>query len=58
MRAAWDDLSLQPDAEPVFDSGAVWQLSRTESRYAYRFVSPTFGAVPYRTAALSAAFSA
>jgi hypothetical protein len=56
VRATWDDLSHQPEDEPVFDSGAVWQLSKTAERYAYRFVSPAFGAVPYRTAALSPDF--
>jgi hypothetical protein len=53
IRARWDDLSHQAPDEPVFDSGAVWRLSKAQERYVYRFVSPTFGPVPYRTASLT-----
>jgi hypothetical protein len=56
IHAAWDDLSRLADDEPVFDSGAVWRLSRTRTGYVYRFVSPMLGAVPYRTASLSPDF--
>jgi hypothetical protein len=57
VRVAFADLADTASGERMFDSGALWQLYRQEERCVFRFVSPVFGAVPYKIARFSSDFT-
>ncbi|HEX8141788.1 MAG TPA: hypothetical protein VF553_04275 [Pyrinomonadaceae bacterium] len=50
VRAGWAELDDQEAGEPLFDSGALWRLYREGSGYLWRFQTPYFGRIPYKTA--------
>ena len=58
VRVGLGELRQECDAEPIFDSGAVWQLYRQADRFLFRFRSPAFGPLPYKTACFNPSFSA
>ncbi len=58
VRVGLGELRQECDGEPIFDSGAVWQLYRQEDRFLFRFRSPAFGPLPYKTACFNPSFSA
>jgi hypothetical protein len=55
--AAWDELEEEVEGELLFDSGAIWQLYRQRKDYVFRFVSPFFGATPYKVAIFNEDFT-
>lgn len=59
ITASWAELDEQVEGEMLFDSGALWQLSRTQDGgYLWRFTTPFFGECPYKIARFNADFSA
>jgi hypothetical protein len=60
IQVATGDLSRPPGGgktgEKIFDSGALWQLYRDGGDLLFRFTSPAFGSVPYKTARFSPDF--
>lgn len=58
LHVGWRELSQHCRSEKVFDSGALWQLHREDDRLVFRFTSPVFGGVPYKTARVTSDFAA
>jgi hypothetical protein len=56
VRASWRAKLLQPAAERVFDSGALWQLFRDGERHTFSFTSPKYGRSPYKIAHFDSRF--
>jgi hypothetical protein len=57
VRAAWSDLREPATGDRIFDSGGVWQLYRQNADYLFRFTSPVFGPLPYKTACFNGDFT-
>ncbi len=51
--ATWSDLGQMSLGQKVFDSGALWQLYRSNGSYS----SPVFGSVPYKVASFDSSFT-
>lgn len=57
LQASYGVLAEDPEDMPVFESGGLWRLSNRHGHPCFRFVSPYFGAIPYKEACLRADFS-
>ena len=57
VSAAWGELRETIEGELIFDSGALWQLYRQHTDYVFRFVTPHFGATPYKIASFNSDFT-
>jgi hypothetical protein len=57
IEAAWGNLNEAVEGELIFDSGALWQLYRRHASYVFRFVTPHFGAIPYKVASFNQDFT-
>lgn len=57
MSVTRDEITRPVDGEPVFDSRALWQLFRRGREFVFRFCSPAFGPLPYKTASFSSDFA-
>ncbi len=57
IRVLAKNLTDQTSGPLIFDSGSVWKLYREEGRHVFRFVSPVFGEIPYKTAVFRPDFS-
>lgn len=57
VSAAWGELLETIEGELIFDSGALWQLYRQHTDYVFRFVTPHFGATPYKLASFNRDFT-
>ncbi len=55
--ATWSDLSQMSLGTEVFDSGALWQLHRSNGSYLYAFTSSAFGPIPYKVASFDPSFT-
>ncbi|NOR52682.1 MAG: hypothetical protein GQ536_01140 [Candidatus Aminicenantes bacterium] len=51
IEARWDDLSaVELSGQKLFESGAVWQLYQSDSKYMFSLSSKALGSVPYEVA--------
>jgi hypothetical protein len=57
VRARWQDSIDAAPGEKLFDAGPLWQLYRQNGDYVFRFTSPAFGPLPYKSARFSADFT-
>jgi len=53
----WSEEIAAPGGRPVFDSGGVWTLHRTNTGHEFVFRSPATGEAPYKLAAMDESFS-
>jgi AAA domain len=57
LRAAWSGPDQTAPGDKLFDSGGTWRLFRDGDLLVFQVRSPTFGALPYKTATFSTDFS-
>lgn len=56
--ASWAEVDRQHWGKQLFDSGGLWRLRAAGRQLAFSFISPKFGAAPYKTAVIEPDFSA
>jgi hypothetical protein len=57
LHASWKALPAEQLDELIFDSGGLWKLYNHQGSPNFRFVSPAFGAAPYKEARFSRDFT-
>jgi hypothetical protein len=57
LRASWATGPPEPAGDRLFDAGGVWDLSRADDEYHFRFFARGRSAIPYKEARVNADFT-